>query len=38
MRGTADDQSGGQNPTPRFAFSIEELLTIDFEHIPSKGS
>lgn len=37
MRGTADDQSGEQNPTSRFAFSIEELLTVDFKHVPSRG-
>lgn len=38
-RGTADDTRGFTETTARFpilAFSIEEFVTADFEHIPSK--
>jgi hypothetical protein len=34
--GTADDYSAASNPTYRFPYSIEELLTTDLKHIPSK--
>jgi hypothetical protein len=36
-RGTAVDYSSTTNPVPRFAFSIEELITIDFNYIPSRS-
>jgi hypothetical protein len=36
-RGTAVDYSNTTNPVPRFAFSIEELITIDFNYIPSRS-
>ncbi|WP_254766184.1 hypothetical protein [Salinilacihabitans rarus] len=32
--GTANDL--GTGPTPRLAFSLEELSTIDFEDVPSR--
>jgi len=36
-RGTADDTGDIDTEMPRLAFSIEELRTVDLNHIPSKS-